>query len=569
MFLRLSLLALAVAAAVALTTPAADPPPADPSQLEEVQDLVLFLDDRPVVVRLHLYLDGEPHARKWENFIKKLFAFLDRDGDGELDRSEARNIPDPSHLSQLLQGQPQFNAPVVLTPNLADLDTNKDGKISEAEFLSFYRKSQAGPVMMVEQMGSGPANNQLTDKLFQVMDPEKTGRLMKARVEKLHTTLMRFDENDDELVTTQELVGQAATAAPNLTPRRGIQDIWMVDKEDAPKELAVRLKLAKTVLARYDKNGDNKLSPQEVKIAPELFERLDSTRDGQLEATELLRWLIALPDAEVGLYVGSLPDKTAPAQMRVAANRPAHIPHLAERGSDRAVRVTWGTRQFNVVRGDGAAASNAEVVKAGLKQVFDSVDTEKKGVVVLSKLKDGQAAQLNLIARFADRNGDGKLTEKEVEAYGDLLAMAPGTQVYLTVVPDGQALFQLLDVNQDGRLSAKEMLTAWQALAPYDKENKGYVERSALPVQSQIIAAQGFLYSNVAQPGQPGQRSKSEARGPVWFRKMDVNGDGYLTPREFLGSREDFDKIDLDGDGFISADEAEKWDEKFRKDRGK
>src|SRR5262249_4032086 len=134
MFLRLSLLALVAAFAVALTATPADPPPADPSQLEEVQDLLLFLDDRPVVVRLHLYLDGEPHARKWETFVKKLFAFLDRDGDGVLDRSEAKNIPDPAHLAQLLQGNAQFNGAVVLTPNMAELDTNKDGKISEAEF---------------------------------------------------------------------------------------------------------------------------------------------------------------------------------------------------------------------------------------------------------------------------------------------------------------------------------------------------------------------------------------------------------------------------------------------------
>ncbi len=37
---------------------------------------------------------------------------------------------------------------------------------------------------------------------------------------------------------------------------------------------------------------------------------------------------------------------------------------------------------------------------------------------------------------------------------------------------------------------------------------------------------------------------------------MDRNGDGDLSPNEFLGRRDLFDKIDRDGDDLISPDEA-------------
>ena len=50
--------------------------------------------------------------------------------------------------------------------------------------------------------------------------------------------------------------------------------------------------------------------------------------------------------------------------------------------------------------------------------------------------------------------------------------------------------------------------------------------------------------------------------GPLWFRKMDRNGDGDVSRREFLGSKADFKKLDLDGDGLISREEAEKAEEK-------
>jgi hypothetical protein len=43
---------------------------------------------------------------------------------------------------------------------------------------------------------------------------------------------------------------------------------------------------------------------------------------------------------------------------------------------------------------------------------------------------------------------------------------------------------------------------------------------------------------------------------PGWFAKMDVNHDGDVSPREFLGTAEAFQKLDSDGDGLIDASEA-------------
>jgi hypothetical protein len=39
---------------------------------------------------------------------------------------------------------------------------------------------------------------------------------------------------------------------------------------------------------------------------------------------------------------------------------------------------------------------------------------------------------------------------------------------------------------------------------------------------------------------------------------MDVNGDGDVSRREFLGSEEEFRRLDADGDGLISLFEASK-----------
>ena len=62
----------------------------------------------------------------------------------------------------------------------------------------------------------------------------------------------------------------------------------------------------------------------------------------------------------------------------------------------------------------------------------------------------------------------------------------------------------------------------------------------------------------------PAPRGSTAQRGPLWFRKMDVNGDGDVSEREFLGSKEDFQRINTSGDGLISVEEAEKADAWFR-----
>ena len=44
--------------------------------------------------------------------------------------------------------------------------------------------------------------------------------------------------------------------------------------------------------------------------------------------------------------------------------------------------------------------------------------------------------------------------------------------------------------------------------------------------------------------------------GPLWFRRMDRNQDGDVSPREFPGTAVQFQQLDTDADGLISSAEA-------------
>ena len=55
-------------------------------------------------LRIEVELDGRPLDAVWEETFHKLFADLDRDGDGFLSRQEARRAPSALRIRQLSWG---------------------------------------------------------------------------------------------------------------------------------------------------------------------------------------------------------------------------------------------------------------------------------------------------------------------------------------------------------------------------------------------------------------------------------------------------------------------------------
>ena len=66
-----------------------------------MQDFVLLTDARPLLVRLHVRLDGKPYQPLWDDFVKHLFRSLDKDGDGGLNREEFERIFESLKVSEL------------------------------------------------------------------------------------------------------------------------------------------------------------------------------------------------------------------------------------------------------------------------------------------------------------------------------------------------------------------------------------------------------------------------------------------------------------------------------------
>jgi Ca2+-binding EF-hand superfamily protein len=580
--------------------PAAPPKPAAPTggpvvpapDSPDAQDLVFFSETRPLLVRLHIQVNGKPFPAAWDDFINKLFAYHDVDGDGVLTKKETERLLRGPSMVQLFGGQTQlFNfQPSFARPE--ELDTNKDGKITREEFVAYYRKAGGG-ALRAQQNPQGGTSGQMTTALFRLLDLNKDGKLSKDELAQAPFSLRKADADDDEMISADELLPARNNVfyqpvAVNSMGNDGLPDgsAFLVIVPGTP--LA---RVTQQLLAHYDKDHNQKLSREEVGLDKEAFDALDGDHNDQLDAKELVKWVSRPPDLELIVQVGQpgadpkkasifdplvelnrVLSKKAPVDVYNPTGRKMPLASSVRKEGE-ALVVTLSDAQVELQRGTGNGQGNAYGVRQFYVQQFDQLDTDKKGYLEKKQFEQPQFRFLRPLFELADRDGDGKLTKMEFTAFLDLQTAGASAITYLKVTDQGRGLFELLDANGDNRLSVRELRTGWSRLAPWDRNSDGLLAENEVPRQFQLVVDQGEVtypfqaaffgaYSRAMRP-QPGPR------GPVWFRKMDRNNDGDVSFREWLGTEEEFRRIDTDGDGLISAEEAEKADAALKKDKGK
>jgi Ca2+-binding EF-hand superfamily protein len=570
---------VAVVPAQVIPPARAQTPPAQQVPMDDTQTLVYLGETRPVLVRMHVLIDGKPYSAAWDGFMKKLFEYLDVNGDGSLSREEAARVPSVQLLRNHYVGIIGIFEGGGNVPQFLELDANKDGKVTPDELKAYYRKSGLGAFQVRGGPGQGKSGA-LTDALFKYLDRNHDGKLSRDELAAADETLHRLDLDEDEMITEEELVPSSNAYSrvffgPDGNQNEPANSSFQVL---APGEATARV--SKAIFDRYDKDKNGKLSRAESGFDEATFARVDANKDGQIDGGELQKWLAGPSDLELTVRLGGMPQRRQPGGLLKAVVDAGRNPATAGvevtpgkdwpmaasvRTQGDGVIFTQGIAQIDVHGGDnlgrfgGARQFYIQQFKQALKDKKDYL--EKKDVQ--------QTDFLRGLFTFADRDNDGKLTEKELTAFFEAIEDGMNASVSLTVADHGSGLFELIDANRDGRLSIRELRTAWERIAPWDKANTGSISREQIPRQYSLTVRQGTVDDRrfraaVRVRGPRGQPVASSGRGPLWFRKMDRNGDGDVSPREWLGSMEDFKKIDTNGDGLISADEAEKADAWFR-----
>lgn len=558
---------------------------AEPAPSPDRAEFVFLAKTRPVRVQIQIRQNGKPLADAFDANVAAVLDAFDRDRDGSLSPAEAKFLfPVDSVRDAMVQGFANtLNGRVLKTPDFAAIDADDDGKISRDELVAYYRPARKTGMVTPfpvppNDAGTGPVSKDL----FARLDTNGDGRLSKAELAAAERALLAIDTDDDECVSFMELQANPfKPLAPNagdtggaMMPIRGgmmgrptpngINGAQFADATVYPSEIPGNV--VQQILRKYDKDGDFELTREEIGFDAATFERIDRNRSGKITATELDAWRTGTPDLIVG--VGGEPGGNR-ATVTAGDGGAAGFEAKPTSAGDRAT-LRVGAQPVDVGASSPIRGYNPR--QAGF------YFPPNKNEITSEDLANPQFQFFKPMFEAADFDGDGKLTKAEAQKYHGLVVgfAEIGQAVGITVRTPN--FFQALDENGDGRLSVRELRSAHARLAALDPDGHNEItEKFLQPAvtlrvgQRMNVQSDQSLYGNFNQVRYvaPGQPAPGTAVGPIWFRKLDRNADGDLSPGEFVGAKSDFAKIDSDGDGLISRTEAEAYETKVRPEAAK
>ena len=532
------------------------------------RDLILLLPNSPMHIRLKI-TDGSRSLEQIRgDYLDKLIATLDVDSDGQLSQIETQNH------AMFMTGK-RFSD-TELVRSLRPLNGMNRLAIEKSV------ERAIGQSMVFRQIGS-VADQDL--QVFKILDEDQSGLIERSEMRTAAARLAARDIDHDYCVTFDEFLTNEVTSTAQAMNMMGTVAETLPPVHSELLRDAREPVMASRLIRNYDIDRDASLSQKELNWDSDRVAALDQNSDGVLSVAELTK----IADSEPDIYLAidlSLPDE-------LQANKPPDT----EQPFDLSKYIKLSTSNpISTIKDESIIkdkirlitsrqSASAKLLSGGLIEIrqptititinyrshdpvdqallvardnFNAIDTDGNGYIDREEITTHPRFQRYLFDAM-DANHDDRVFSKEMLEYVRGIAEPSATVCQITLFDSGNGFFQMLDRNGDGRVSIRELRASEENLLSHAQNNSLAINPSQMPRYFKIEIQRGgptpFNSMNRPKTETP-QPILQGYSGPIWFQRMDRNGDSDLVWDEFLGPREVFDRLDIDEDRLLDSAEA-------------
>jgi Ca2+-binding EF-hand superfamily protein len=573
------------------TTRAADTPqspkeaakPIDVPETGQIVDLISLVTKRPIIVRLHISVDGKSFSDYRASIARRFFDALDADKNGILEGKELNSLPTPQMVSAA--GREPDGLPQGVAASAPSLP-NKN-RVTLVEWTRVLFAPARGPLSHISYASMAPTNypDALQENsaqggelaaILSAIDSNGDGRLSVAELSRPDTLFRLLDVNDDEQISRSEFVapvdsrwkadasesgGTPLSVPLELVPppaERAALIRRLIQTLGAP---ATKPKIAKEAAATPGV-GKQPSKTRGVPLAAfatsDHASRFDKNNDGQLDEQELGAWLSdSQPRCEltVEMAVLSLDEPRVRVTHSVSSTEDSDFSIEAPAAGRTLLRLASVPLELR------AAEGTRRVTRTNrYRALFKRADQNKNNYIETSEIPYLGPGLGSLDFAAMDRDHNGMVFEDEYIAYLRLRDALTDSRLALTIDVESIDPLGQFDANHDGRLNRTEFGHLLTTIAAWDVNHDGFVTPQEIPrklIGTFHIGDQRGAAMRRSRYGRMADTKQPASEGPVWFQKMDRNHDGEVSLREFLGPIAVFRRLDTNGDGRLDLHEAQ------------
>jgi len=529
--------------------------------------LVLLSSGGPLVVEIAMAIDGQPFDAPLKALIEDLLQAADTNHDGRPTWEEVVNSP------ALKSGQ-YGNLPVGDEEEAGRMvrlyDVDRDGEFDANEAPRFLTRNAGQSAAFSLQSANEYRNyTQLRSLIGLHLDTDHDGIISREEIETSAKRLRSRDADDDGVLLAADFDDTPDVRMTGAMPNRRRRGPDTAIRLDALTRWGT---LQYSLEEMYGVNGV--LDEESFPLTPELFRQLDADADGEISEEELQALVTIEPQIRLEARFGEEPQSENQAEANnLAPNnaipnnavpRPPQIKllEIAEplasqtvAATDYAQRITLALPGVRLEFFVNDGVNNNLAQQAAV--LFQRFDADKNGYLEEEELPEVALPGGMLTFADLDNDQDDKVYPAEYAAYLRRRQGPAMSQIRARAADHADTLFSVLDQNSDGRLSEREIDSAPATLAKLDANADQRITGEELPSGLILGLVRGNVQQNNTLFAPPVRRALSAKDAPRWFTSMDLDADGEISPREFLGSPEQFSSLDVDQDGYLEVGEIE------------